>query len=225
MVVFFASIMLVFFGIVLPCATVLFPWLKQFQPSCALPRTRRPKVVHIGMPRTCSTSLSAALERCGYRTWHSPPMSHARGLANWASKFDALTDLWSTCARDYQELFAFFPGDTLFVLTVRDPHRWLRSTKTYRALAKVARWVPGYGHMERMVDQLTTDRFVRYNEEVQAFFAEQGASNRLLVMNIEAGDGWDALCPFLGVHVRQESFPKTRELVFHVRQSFRYPCP
>ena len=49
------------------------------------------------------------------------------------------------------------------------------------------------------------ERYERHNSEVRAYFADRPED--LLVMDITAGDGWDVLCPFLGVEAPADEFP------------------
>jgi hypothetical protein len=48
-------------------------------------------------------------------------------------------------------------------------------------------------------------RRVEHEREVEAFFAD--APQRLLVLDICAGEGWEKLCPFLGRPVPRQPFP------------------
>jgi hypothetical protein len=53
------------------------------------------------------------------------------------------------------------------------------------------------------------DKFVaayaRHHADVRRYF--RGRPDDLLEMNILEGDGWEKLCPFLGIPVSSEPFP------------------
>lgn len=49
------------------------------------------------------------------------------------------------------------------------------------------------------------ETYQKHNNEVQEYFADR--PNDLLVVNWEAGDGWDKLCNFLNKPLRSEPFP------------------
>lgn len=113
--------------------------------------------------------------------------------------------------------------NSLFVLTVRDSFAWVRScldaicqydwrrfaegTKAYERMRRnrVAR----YGWFvkddsEDNIEQRLLSHFYHYNNYVMQFFSGE----RLLVMDITAGHGWDKLCPFLGVDIPDVEFPR-----------------
>ena len=64
-------------------------------------------------------------------------------------------------------------------------------------------------------------RQVRYvaahRGEVLAHF--EGESDRLLIMDICRGDGWEVLCPFLGVPTRDGLFPHENQRVAALARS------
>lgn len=108
----------------------------------------------------------------------------------------------------YKHLDQKFAG-SYFILTEREPESWWDS---------VERWVAGaHKHDKakflRYLNHLKVDRFdkadfikayLQYNDEVKAYFAGRAD---LLVMNLAAGDGWEKLCPFLGMPVPGQEFP------------------
>ena len=54
-------------------------------------------------------------------------------------------------------------------------------------------------------------RYRRHNAEVVAHFA--GREERLLVLDVTAGDGWEALCGFLSLPVPVPPFPHVNRAV------------
>ena len=51
-----------------------------------------------------------------------------------------------------------------------------------------------------------TEEAVEHERRVRAHFA--GRPDDLLVMDITAGDGWEQVCPFLGLPVPDAPFPR-----------------
>jgi len=47
------------------------------------------------------------------------------------------------------------------------------------------------------------------HKDVFSYF--KGRPKDLLVIDIPAGDGWEKLCPFLGVPIPNQSFPKKNQ--------------
>jgi hypothetical protein len=65
-------------------------------------------------------------------------------------------------------------------------------------------WIYGVGCPQGNEDVYTA-RFERHNREVLEYFADRPQD--LLVMRLTEGDGWDKLCPFLGVPIPETPFP------------------
>jgi hypothetical protein len=173
-----------------------------------LPRTQ--KIFGIGLSRTGTTSLHAALERLGFRSCHYPPLDR---LLEIVESCDAVDDTSVACS--FRELDALYPGSR-FILTVRDIQSWLASTE--RFFAKDPHPVESWRQEVRLriYGVLRWDReafeaaYHRHFETVLAHFRNRRSA--LLIMDIAAGDGWDVLCPFLNVPTPDEVFP--REHVF-----------
>lgn len=155
----------------------------------------------IGLSRTATTSLDAALWHLGLRSVHYP--SADRMVArDWSvlDGYDAATD--TPVAAFYKELDAAFPGSR-FILTVRDARAWLPSVARLfaRSPERNKRGAPGeirrrvYGTVE-FEPGAFIEAYRRHLIEVGEYF--RGRPDDLLVMDITAGDGWEKLCPFLG---------------------------
>lgn len=105
----------------------------------------------------------------------------------------------------YRHAHQRFP-DSRFILTVRDPESWWRSTERWITVTKpgvMARYEQHLRVHEPSKESMT-ESYLRYNSEVQAYFEGTG---QLLVMDIEKGDGWEKLCAFLGLPVPDREFP------------------
>ncbi|BCS31451.1 hypothetical protein TBR22_A06520 [Luteitalea sp. TBR-22] len=171
------------------------------------------KVFGLGLSKTGTSSLAEALTLLGIRTIHYPSdattlrelRAGCTSLTVMAS-YDAAVDI--PVAPYYAQLDAAYPGSK-FILTVREEGAWLRSVELHWQLMmdwwqraedfrRFQEFISGvvYGAVE-----FDRDRFARayaqHRAGVLAYFA--GRPDDLLVMDVAAGDGWDALCPFLGV--------------------------
>jgi hypothetical protein len=144
---------------------------------------------------------------------------------------DAVTD--SPSCHFYRELLEAYP-DCKAILTIRNEDDWWRSMKhhmtRHHPLRQPSRWSAianklrirtrsgksrdAYKRFHAQVIACTFGPLVpqeflyrkRFREHNQRVIAEV-PSERLLVMDITAGEGWEKLCPFLGVPIPSEPFP------------------
>lgn len=102
--------------------------------------------------------------------------------------------------------------EALFILTLRDPDDWLKSVLRYfgNKSTPMREMIYGYGspigHESEYID-----RYNKHNEEVMYYFRNR--SDKLLVINIFEGDGWNELCPFLNKPVPNIPFPHENRTV------------
>lgn len=177
-------------------------------------RRRPPKVFGIGLIKTGTTSLGAALEQLGYRHTHerrNKLLSHVergelREIYRWVDQHDSFEDWpWPFL---YRALSSRYP-DSLFVLTRRaDPARWLESVKRHAERFGPS---PGrelfFGHAMPQGHEYTYLRCYReHNDAVRSYFARH--PGRLLEVCWEEGHGWQELAEFLGERVPDRAFPE-----------------
>ncbi len=192
------------------------------------PSPDRPKVFCVGFQKTGTTSLFAALDMLGYRTaavvgrdWSAERLAaEGAGLCiETAAAFDAAQDMpWPIF---FRELDAAYPGSK-FILTVRDPERWFASieghfgdnTDEMQAFVYGRDAAAPTGNKARYLETLSG-----HEAAVRAHFA--GRPGDLLVMNLEAGDGWRQLCAFLGAPVPDAPFPARNKASDRKTMSFR----
>jgi SAM-dependent methyltransferase len=162
------------------------------------------KVFGVGLSKTGTVSLTAALSALGFRAKHYPP---ALDVLRAAEKYDALTD--STVCQYLEILDRIYPA-AKFVLTVREIEGWLQSCQRHWAGRKPR--TPGWEWNRRAVygmiefDEAVFRRvYNRYIARVVAYF--YGRPDKLLVLDICGGEGYERLCPFLGLPVVKEKFP------------------
>lgn len=194
------------------------------------PSPIKPKVFGLGLSRTGTRSLTAALHVLGFDTVHYPIDrgtldTLVRGDARFPllEHYDGITDI--TVAPYYEELDLAYPG-AKFVLTVRDDESWLKSCQNHwegRSAFEASPTDPALANDHRI--HMEIRRFLRaavyasydYDQErflcahrrhvmnVKRYF--EGRPNDLLILDITRGDGYAALAPFLGVPIPEQPFP------------------
>jgi hypothetical protein len=186
----------------------------------------QPKVFGIGLSKTATTSLNQALTLLGYDSAH-----WTRGgqrVLGWPEFFhaDAATD--TPCAAQFESLYYTFE-QSQFVYTVRDIDSWeesiqehfgMESPRELRRLWKKQSFWEG-NHGWRWYNSLRwiqiqeclyarhdtwTAAYKEYDQRVRRFF-EDKPDDRLLIMNIPEGDGWEPLCDFLDREIPDQEFP------------------
>ena len=190
----------------------------------------RGRIFGIGLSRTGTTSLTAALERLGLQAVHFPadPATRQRIGAHLAgggdrlrlpilAEVDGITD--SPAAACFEALDRSYPGSR-FVLTTRERESWLASCERYwtRGVEPFLRDTDDRGWRE-YVEELSrhsygvtrfdaaafAGAYDAHHERVRRHFA--GRPGSLLELDICGGEGWEQLCGFLGRPVPDEPFP------------------
>jgi hypothetical protein len=174
------------------------------------------KVFGIGWAKTGTTTLGRCFEMLGYKHQSqrldlvkdvaAGDLSRILALAKDRETFED----WPWIIL-YRELDAAFPGSR-FILTRREPERWLGSYENLlakqgtasEALNEIRRSLYGLPFPHVTAEQLVT-RYKRHNDDVMSYFSQRPAD--LLVVDWEKGGGWNELCAFLGKPVPQVEFP------------------
>jgi hypothetical protein len=184
------------------------------------------KIFCFGLPKTGTTSLGSALKILGFKhkSWDRDlnekyNQGDYEPIFREAENYDSFDDgPWN---RDefYKELDKRFP-DSKFILTVRDPKKWIESYETHfmvkffdeKPLKAIQVWE--YSFQEVLARKYSEKRKARllawqkkHTENTLEYF--QDRLENLLVINICDGEGWEKLCPFLKVPMPIESFPVT----------------
>ena len=177
------------------------------------------RIFGIGLHKTATTSLHAALQILGYESAHWPSGAWARavleemtakGFSPTLEKTYAASDLPISIL--YKELDKAYPGSK-FILTIRNESEWLRSVRDHFSYRNPYRWEwdkwPISNRIHRMVygrkdfDYDTfRERYRRHNEGALDYFRDR--PDDLLVMN---SPDWPALCGFLGKPIPQVPYP------------------
>ncbi|MFD0980286.1 sulfotransferase family protein [Tropicimonas aquimaris] len=192
---------------------------------------RKHKVFGVGLGRTGTASLQLALKQLGYKTAHFLPYrdllnEYDRGTRSFMGsgtfafidRYDAISN---GTGLPFQALERRYT-DSRFILTLRDPDRWLASQQRYRAaLAK--------RDMQRGDNSEGASRFINENiygaatfeasAWIQAFEEHKSAvlkhfresPEKLLTFDVAAGDSWGQLCSFLGHQTVEGEFPHSND--------------
>jgi len=179
------------------------------------------KIFCIGLPRTGTRSITAALRVLGFNIAHYPSDEETfLHLANGFYKLplletcDGISDM--VASPYYAQFDEAYPGSR-FILTTRDMETWLPSVarnigdapaapERNDHLAEIKKFFRAscYGSY-----RFNPKRFVyAYNvhfRNVTDYFKDR--PNDLLIMNLCGGQGWEVLCPFLGKPVPEVPFP------------------
>jgi len=201
-------------------------WLDRNEGHLRYPsKVGQQKVFGLGLSRTGTRSLTAALQILGYDVAHYPTDEDTYNeLANGQydltllKTHDGITDI--TVAPYYAQLDRAYPGSK-FILTVRERDGWLRSCQNH--------WFnrPAFKKTEDPAEQaylkvrqlfraavygcytFVPERFVWAYEQhvrnVQEYFRDR--PDDLLVLDICSGEGFDRLAEFLGRPAPAEPFP------------------
>lgn len=178
----------------------------------------RQKVFGIGLSRTGTKSLHQALEALGYYSDHFS--THLLTLRDntlqlkWkeVAHYDALTDV--TAAHFFCELDRRYPHSK-FILTVREPQKWLRSCERHFPPLARGKWPHGVEKILRLREEvygtLFFDRdcflhaYQTHIEAVKRYFRDR--PDDLLILNITDGEGWRPICDFLSCAPPARQFP------------------
>jgi len=166
----------------------------------------------------------ASPEVYGYKTqkriYHFYKYKNYEDMLELADAYRCFEDrpwnMWSM----YLHLDRHFPN-SLFILTERDPESWWRSTERWIKVTKphMSDLYQLHLRAEQPDGSAMKAAYIRYNQEVREYFE---GSSRLLVMDLEAGDGWKKLCSFLRVPVPDKPFPHSNRQEYSERDSSRW---
>lgn len=163
-------------------------------------RDERPPVWCVGLPRTGTVSICAALGILGWRPVHCP-----RGWDG-LEGFNAAGDIW--IAARWRDLLQVTPG-ARFVLTTRDFDSWVRSHRSgaIEGFWRSARWWDRvhrrtvYGTDDRNDAETLRQAWDRHHAEIRATIPA------CQLLELPQPFAWDPLCAFLGVDAPRVQFP------------------
>ncbi|WP_404355956.1 inositol monophosphatase family protein [Methylotuvimicrobium sp. KM1] len=176
------------------------------------------KIFCIGLSKTGTTSLAAALEILGFRTKDNLGVTHYSSGDLESSvdlsiidEYDAFTD--TPIPSFYRELDARYPN-AKFILTVRELNPWLISCKKQFNQRATEKRDDATNHLFNDIydspffdEEKFTTGYQRFVNEALDYFKNR--PDDLLVIDISAGEGWDKLCSFLNKPIPDLPFPKS----------------
>jgi hypothetical protein len=182
------------------------------------------KIFGIGLSRTGTKSLATALNQLAIKTrWFPHDRTTHRQLitGNFRLKvlesYDGMTD--TPAAVFYPQFDALYPNSK-FILTTREKDSWLRSCRDHWWRARIRpasifspQWRKFAAYINCAVYGCTgfeEGRFA-YAYDVHHLCVQQYFADRpedLLIVDFQAGDGWDQLCTFLQIDVPRTPFPR-----------------
>jgi hypothetical protein len=171
------------------------------------------KIFCIGLNKTGTISLHQALTALGFSSLHWGGQASRRAveqairenkpLLEHLGDYDAYSDI-QRLSVNFDVLDQQYPRSR-FILTTRDVEEWLDSRRRHvlRNRERKSR-----GEYDGTFLEIEPDRwraqFVEHHERVEDYFRGR---DDLLVMRVTEGDGYELLCPFLGVPTSSEAFP------------------
>lgn len=183
------------------------------------------KVFGLGLHKTGTQSLDAALKILKFKTIHGDPRKAPHGgtegrklLDEYIKKgnyhlptfdlYDAFTD--NPYFSIWKEIVKMFP-DAKYILTVRDEKAWIKSCVRYykgRRVRPMREWMFGQyadPSKNKESEKAWLAAYRRHNPAIIEYFKSTGKG--LLIMDISRGDGWNVLCPFLNKPIPSVPFP------------------
>jgi hypothetical protein len=170
------------------------------------------KIFGTGLQRTGTTSLGNSLLLLGFRTVDFPAALFADIDHDLIRDYDAFTD--NPIPLLYQQLDERYP-DSKFIHTERGEEAWLTSVEWLYTIGQIKfGWderpdvaaihekIYGTSEFDR---EIFLARYRRHNAEVREYFGDR--PDDLLIFDVTAGDGFEKLCPFLGVAQPNKNFP------------------
>lgn len=170
------------------------------------------KVFGIGFHKTGTTSLAVAFKALDLSVT-GPNNTDDREIAenyvalaqDLSKKYDSFQDNpWPLVYREMDEMWP----DAKFILTTRDPDRWIKSQVSHFGARSTPMRELIYGKGRGMPfgnEEHYKATMLAHNDAVRAYFA--GREGKLLELDITKGHGWDVICPFLGIDEPAEAFP------------------
>lgn len=179
------------------------------------------KVFGVGLNKTGTTSLEAALNLLGIKTIHYPfkqaiydELTGGNYRLSIMETYQAAVD--TSVAPFYPQLDREYPGSK-FILTRRDPESWLRSIEAHwPVMRQWCRREPQFGRFTDFISAVVygsiefhRDRFLyayqTHERNVLEYFRDR--PDDLAILDVCSGDGWEPLCGFLGVEIPEVPFP------------------
>ena len=172
------------------------------------------KIFGIGVAKTGTVSLGLALKRLGFNhISYDENLNEKYNQGEYeiilksAEKYDSFEDGPWNQGNFYKMLDKRFP-QSKFILTIREMESWVSSHEKHFSARELIK-NPTQLWKRQYTDEKKAD-LIRWHQqrtdEVINYFADQ--ADRLLIMDICGGEGWEKLCNFLGFEIPDQPFPK-----------------
>jgi hypothetical protein len=172
------------------------------------------KILAIGGPKTGTQSLAEALKLLGFRhkgwdpeLWDLYEERNYEPIFAVTARFESFDNGPWNGGDFYRELDTHFPVSK-FILTIRETSSWSRSHERHFSAETGLRRIPARYWIHDYENRRS--EFVREyearNRDIVTYFGER--PGKLLVIDVCRGEGWEKLCPFLGLSEPQIAFPR-----------------
>lgn len=173
------------------------------------------KIFGIGLSKTGTTSLGAALQVLGYKTKDFPSIRYIPHALLYIkdhnlNNYDAFTDI--PVIPFYKKLDKKYPGSK-FIYTTREKESWLRSCQRYprfhiplyRLPFKIIKLRQTIYKTYRFDYEKFDQAYDRHHQDVLNYFKLRPQD--LLVLDINEENKWGKICQFLNHPVPDRKFP------------------
>jgi hypothetical protein len=175
------------------------------------------RIFGIGLNKTGTTSLYKAVQLLGFRALHdgrriNSNLEKAIRLDKSLFRYSRPRVLFAHAFFDLPPIIHNFDvvhrqfPDASFILSTRDFDAWLDSREKHvrrnQERAAVGTYTGSFLDVDR---EGWTEEWHRHHERVARYFS--GREERLLTIDVTAGEGWDRLAPFLGTEPPLAPFP------------------
>ena len=171
------------------------------------------KIFCIGLNKTGTISLHEALTDLGFASLHwggqasrravEQAIREGKPLLEYLGDYDAYSDI-QRLSTSFDVLDQQYPGSR-FILTTRPVDTWIDSRRRHVERNRERRARGEYdGTFLTIEPERWRQQFVEHHARVDRYFAGR---DDLLVMRITDGDGYEVLCPFLGLQPPSGPFP------------------
>ncbi|MCO6499209.1 MAG: hypothetical protein J5I47_02395 [Vicingus serpentipes] len=168
------------------------------------------KVFGLGFHKTGTSSLATALHKLGYNVC-GQQNDKAQDLIqrnfgvfiDLAKNFDAFEDdPWYLL---YKEMDAAFPNSK-FILTDRDVDAWYKSCLNhFYEETTLIRDLMYENGAPKDNEEKWKEVYIKHQQEVKSYF--QDRPDDFLIIDFTKGEGWEKLCPFLGIKIPKDPIP------------------